>query len=178
MPVSQVLCSHIKNFLIKWPKTSKIPISFLNQRSNEKLQAKIKQNSTSPTFLVNIVVRQTVQHLISSADYVSSGAKKTIKLRKNIFWSLAKPLNSLRPSDAHICISNLTIIGSDNGLSLGQCQAITWTNVCILLIGPLGTDFSGMLIKIHTFSFKKIHVKMSSGKWWPFCLGPNVLNKH
>ena len=73
----------------------------------------------------------------------------------------------------HICVG--TIIGSDNGLSPGRRQAITWTNVGILLIGPLGTNFSEMLIEIHTFSFKKIHLKMSSGKWWPFCLGLNVL---
>ena len=75
----------------------------------------------------------------------------------------------------HICISNLTIIGSDNGLSPGRRQAITWTNVGILLIGPLGTNFSEMLIQIHTLSFKKIHLKMSSGKWRPFCLSLNVL---
>ena len=75
----------------------------------------------------------------------------------------------------HICVGNLTIIGSDNGLSPGRRQAITWTNVGILLIGPQGTNFSEMLIEIHTFSFKKIHLKMSSGKWRPFCFGLNVL---
>ena len=42
----------------------------------------------------------------------------------------------------HICVGNLTIIGSDNGLSPGRRQAITWTNVGILLIGPQGTNFS------------------------------------
>ena len=75
----------------------------------------------------------------------------------------------------HICVGNLTIIGSDNGLSPGRRQAITWTNVGILLIGLLGTNFSEMSIEIHTFSFKKIHLKMSSGKWQQFCLGLNVL---
>ena len=75
----------------------------------------------------------------------------------------------------HICVGNLTIIGSDNGLSPGRRQAITWTNVGILLIGPLGTNFGEMLIEIHTFSFKKIHLKISSGKWRPFCFGLNVL---
>ena len=77
----------------------------------------------------------------------------------------------------HICVGNLTIIGSGNGLSPDRRQAITWTNVGILLIGPLGTNFSEMLIEIHTFSFKKIHWKMSSGKWRPFCLGLNVLDR-
>ena len=64
----------------------------------------------------------------------------------------------------HICVSKLTIIGSDNGLSPGQRQAIIWTNAGIWLIRPLETNFSEILIKIHTFSFTKIHLKMSSGK--------------
>ena len=75
----------------------------------------------------------------------------------------------------HICISKLTIIGSDKGLAPGQRQTIIWTNAGILLIGPLGTNFSEILIGIQTFSFKKIHLKMSSAKWHPFCLGLNVL---
>ena len=75
----------------------------------------------------------------------------------------------------HICVSNLTIIGSDNGLSSGRCQAIIWTNAGILLIGPLGTNFSEILIEIQTFSYTKMHLKMSSAKWRPFCLGFNVL---
>ena len=68
----------------------------------------------------------------------------------------------------HICISKLTIIGSDHGLSPGWRQAMIWTNAEILLIGLLGTKFSEILIEIHTFSFKKMHLKMSSGKWRPF----------
>ena len=75
----------------------------------------------------------------------------------------------------HICVSKITIIGSDNGLSSGRRQAILWTSVGILFIGPLGTNFSEVLIEIYTFSFKKMHLKMSSGKWRPFCLGLNVL---
>ena len=35
----------------------------------------------------------------------------------------------------HKCVSKLTIIGSDNGLSPGRRQAIIWTNAGILLIG-------------------------------------------
>ena len=75
----------------------------------------------------------------------------------------------------HICLSKLTNIGSDNGLSPEWRQAIIWTNAGILLIGPLGTNFSEILIKIQTFSLKKMHLKMSSAKWRPFCLGLNVL---
>ena len=75
----------------------------------------------------------------------------------------------------HICVVKLTNIGSDNGLSPGWRQAINWTNAGILLIPPLGTNFSEILIGIQTFSFKKINLKMLSAKWRPFCLGLNVL---
>ena len=75
----------------------------------------------------------------------------------------------------HICVGKLTIIGSDNGLSPGRRQAIIWTNVGILLIWPLGTNFSEILIANETFSFKKMHLKKSSAKWCPFCLSLNVL---
>ena len=74
----------------------------------------------------------------------------------------------------HICIGKLTIIGSDNGLSPGRRQAIIWTNAGILLIRLLGTNFSEILIGIQAFSFKKMHLKMLSVKWLPFCLGLNV----
>ena len=77
----------------------------------------------------------------------------------------------------HICIDNLTIIGPDNGLSPGRCQAIIWTNAGILLTGTLGTNFSEILLGIQTFSFKGMHLRMSSAKWRPFCLGPNVLKE-
>ena len=51
-----------------------------------------------------------------------------------------------------ICVYNVTIIGSDNGLTHGRRQAIIWTNVGILLIEPLGTNFSEIVIEIITFS--------------------------
>ena len=75
----------------------------------------------------------------------------------------------------HICIDDLTINGADNGLSPGKCKAIIRTSAGILLIGPLGTNFSEILIAILTFSFKKMRLKVSSAKWRPFCLGHNVL---
>ena len=75
----------------------------------------------------------------------------------------------------HICALNLTVIGSDNGLSPGRRQAIIWTNAGILFIGPLGTNFSEVLIGIQTFSLKKMHLKVVSAKWRPFCLGLIVL---
>ena len=64
----------------------------------------------------------------------------------------------------HICVNEVTIIGSDNGLSPGRRQAIIWTNAGILLIIPLGTmKFNEILIEIHIISFKENHLKMPSG---------------
>ena len=75
----------------------------------------------------------------------------------------------------HICVGKLIIFGSDNGLSPDRRQAIIWTNAGLLLIGPLGTNFSEILIEILTFSFKKMRLKVSSAKWRLFGLGLNEL---
>ena len=91
------------------------------------------------------------------------------------FTTYNQPLLTHWGRETHICMTNLTIIGSDNGLSPGRRQAIIWTNVGISSIGPLGTNFSEILIQIQTFSFTKMHLKMSSAKWRPFCPGLNEL---
>ena len=76
----------------------------------------------------------------------------------------------------HICISKLIIIGSDNGLLPGWRQAIIWTNAGMLLIRTLGTNLSEILSGICTLSFKKMHFKMLSAKWQPFCHSLSVLD--
>ena len=70
----------------------------------------------------------------------------------------------------HIWVGNLTIIGSDNGLWPGRRQAIIWTNAGILLIEPLGTNFSEILIGIQIFSFKKMRWKMAAILSRPQCV--------
>ena len=52
---------------------------------------------------------------------------------------------------------------------------LIWTNAGLLSIGPLRTYLSENLIKMQQFSLKKMHLKMSPGKWRPSCLGLNVL---
>ena len=68
----------------------------------------------------------------------------------------------------HICVGNLSIRGPDNGLSPGRRLAIIWTNDEILLITPLEINFSESLFEFHTFSVKKLLLKMSYAKWRPF----------
>ena len=90
----------------------------------------------------------------------------SLKMSSPKWWPFHHSLNVLTHWGrvAHICISKLSIIVSDNGT---------------LLIGPLGTNFNEILIEkfIHFHSLK-IHLKISSGKWRPFCLGLNVLKQH
>ena len=68
-----------------------------------------------------------------------------------------------------------SVFGSDNGLSPIRRQAIIWTNAELLSIGPIGTNFNEILIKIQNFSLKKTHLKMASVKWRPFCPGRDEL---
>ena len=93
------------------------------------------------------------------------------------WWPFCVGINALTHWGpvTHICVSDLTIIGSDNGLSPGRRQVIMRTNTEILLIRPLGTNFSEILIEILLLSFKKMRLKVSSAKRQPFCLDLNAL---
>ena len=84
-------------------------------------------------------------------------------------------VNSMRPNDFIYASVKHTNISSDNGLLPGQWQVNIWTSARILLIGRLGKKFCEIVIEIYTFLFKKLHLKMSSGKWRPFCLNLNRL---
>ena len=75
----------------------------------------------------------------------------------------------------HICVCDLTTIGSNNGLSPGRRLAIIWTIVWLLLVEPLRANFSEVVIEIHTFPLKKIQLEISSVKWHLFRTCLNVL---
>ena len=69
----------------------------------------------------------------------------------------------------HICVRKLTMIGSDNGLSTGRRQAIIWTNAGILFIGPLGANFSDILI-IQDNTLEHVVCEMASVLSLPQCV--------
>ena len=74
-------------------------------------------------------------------------------------------VNPLKLSDAYcVCIQT---IGADNGLSPGWHQSMFWTNAETVLTALLGTKFSQTLIEIITFSFSKMHLKMSFAYFVP-----------
>ena len=64
----------------------------------------------------------------------------------------------------HICFCNLTNFGSDN---LSHC----WNTVNWTLRNKLQWNFN----RNSDISFQKMHLKVSSAKWQPFCFGLNVL---
>ena len=61
----------------------------------------------------------------------------------------------------HLCASKIIMIATDNGVSPGRRQAIICTSAGKSLIGPLGSNFSEILIGIQTFSFEEMQLKMS-----------------
>ena len=71
----------------------------------------------------------------------------------------------------HICVSDLTIIGSDNGLSPGRRQAIIWTNTGIVLIGPVETNInrnSNIFIQENALEHAKwrlCRLSLNEAKW-------------
>ena len=87
-------------------------------------------------------------------------------------------LKTTRPIILPRCTNQLTICSlSSNQIIrfLTRRQAVIWTNARISLIRTLGTSVSEILSKIQIFPFNKMHLKMSSAKWRPSCLGLNTL---
>ena len=122
--------------------------------------------------LVNFFYLNTLNRYIIGLDETPHRLRALGECLRN--QNMSVYINSV----THMCVVKLTIIGSNNGLSPGRRQTITCANAGILLIGPLWTNFNEIVIEIHTFSFKKMRLKMSTEKWWPFCLGLKVLRTH
>ena len=85
--------------------------------------------------------------------------------------------NSLRPSDAYMCRWTMTTLVQIMACCLDGAKILS-EQMFIYSITTLGTNFSENLIQSHTFSFKKMHLKMSSGECRSSCLGLNVLRCH
>ena len=84
----------------------------------------------------------------------------------------------------HMCVGNLTIIGSDKCLLPYLHQTIIWTNTAILQIRTccnivnltLRNGGSEILNEIYTTSLKKMQLKLSSEKRWPFLSRPQCVD--
>ena len=69
----------------------------------------------------------------------------------------------------------LTHWGRGTHIWVVRRQAIIWTNVGRLLIGPSWTNTSKISIGIQIIIFKKLHLKTLSAKWRQSCIGLNEL---
>ena len=100
--------------------------------------------------------------------------------RMQVFFCALTPVvikisrpNSSTPSGAYAQVNRVSI-GSVKGLSPIRCQGNIYTNARLLSIGPLGTNFSDIIIKMQNFSFTQMHLQMWSGgyvvqvdmSWW------------
>ena len=81
----------------------------------------------------------------------------------------------------HIDVNKGSIIGSNNGVSPYRYQAIIWTNAGILLIVPLGTNFSEFLIEImysiHENALENAVWKMAAILSQPQCVKRHLQSK-
>ena len=97
---------------------------------------------------------------------------------RNVVWHMGTALSSLTylPLAPHICVSERGHHWF--GQWLVTCTASShYLNHCWNIINwPIRNKLQWNLIGFHTFPFKKMHLKMASAKWRPFCLGLNVLN--
>ena len=82
---------------------------------------------------------------------ISYGLRQMQNIQKKVFYCWYGLAHL--PLVPHICVRESST-GSNNGLSFLRHQAITWTNV-FFSIGPLGTNSSNILIKIHNFYSQK-----------------------
>ena len=137
----------------------------------------LANNTLQQQWLVQCAASSQWNQSFRMHKYSKSKTHKSMALWSSIITHNGVWLSGSSPSTiaithwgrvTHICVSKLTIIGSDNGLSPERRQANFWTNAGILLIGTLGTNFSEILVGIQSFSFKKMQLKMSSAKWRQF----------
>ena len=74
----------------------------------------------------------------------------------------------------HICVNNLALNGSKNGLPPFRCQAMISTDADLLLIGPLGLDFVVIWNEIFV---QENNFTISNTKRQPFYPVINVLTR-
>ena len=106
---------------------------------------------------IDCLVQECCNSIANSLELLQSCTKPSI------FHVSTNQSNTL----THWDIVKLTSIDLDNGLSPGWHQAIIWINAGILLIGPLGTNFSEILIEIQNIftvknTFENVICQMSA----------------
>ena len=87
-------------------------------------------------------------------------------------WFSTRRVNSLRHDDVVWCHKSWSTLVQ----VLACCQGIIWTNADLLSIGPQQTNVNEIWIKIWTFSFMNMDLKMPPSKVAAICSGPTLLS--
>ena len=147
LPIATLLLVLIVRFSLKW---------FVSSGQNDDKQQRVFFITFDiETYWKYIDIERTTQ------TCVPQPAHSTLNWPLFNRWNIDFHVLTHWDQVTHLCTSKLTTIGSDNGLS---APSIIWTNHGILFIRTLGANFNEIFNEIHTFSFKKMHVNMSSGK--------------
>ena len=148
------------NAIVCWFGTS-CALSQIPAWDKTKLRTKVRTDRFSETHLSNLGHAGQIPVNLGQTNFNETQMS-------DIYWHADSPLD----------------LGQNPVLTLlvkrpaGLHQAIIWTNAGILLIWPLATNFSEILIEINTFSLKKRHLKMSSEKWRPFVSASMCWDQH
>ena len=95
---------------------------------------------------------------------------------KNIFafsitsqhWDGAGVVNASLPTSPYMHQWIMSALVRIMACRLFSTKPLFKTSAGLLSIGPLRRNLSEILIKIQNFSLMKMHLKISSAKWWPF----------
>ena len=98
--------------------------------------------------------------------FIEENQFKNVVCKMTAILFRPQSVNSSCPSAAYMC--------QWIRLVLVQIMAYHYLNQCWVVIRPLRTNFIEILINIPNFSFTKMHPKISSAKWRPFCPGGDV----
>ena len=126
-------------------------------------------------FILSNMEKETTKHQRIHSTSVSKTQLKWIQNFLNVwqkFFIINLQISRIYINNEHI---SEYLLYNFKLLAPHRRQAIIWDNAGILLIGPLETNFSEILIKIQTFSLKKIRLKMSSAKCCSLRLSLNEL---
>ena len=124
---------------------------------------KSKESDASSSMFLCYLLWSFMHILINRLKHIDSWMQKRLN-------SSAETVNILSQ-----LVSVLVTIGTDNGLLPVQHQAITWTNADLQSVRPWRTYFNKILFETREFSFKEMHLKLSSAKRKPFYLRLNIL---
>ena len=87
-------------------------------------------------------------------------------------------LISSPPSAAYMCQWIRSALVYIMGCRLFNAKPLSKPMLGYCQLDPLEKNFSEIFIKMQNFSFTKMHLKISSAKWRPFCPGGDELMNH